>query len=205
MSTLKLYCELSKGLNIGYEEQIEQISKGGADGVVFNDVNLKTKEAIDICEKLKSICNNNLLFYIGSRADIALAVNADGLFIDCDDLPINWVRYILGRKTVGYYANSIVQALKAVKEGVNYLVVGPLFLNKKDSSDNIVEVDIIRIIKERVKVPVIAFGNIDIDNVSEVIKSGADGIFVSPILDIKESISDRISNLKQRLMELKDE
>jgi len=178
---IKLICILRNRDDLGFEDQAEQCCLGGADAVLLGgSAGLSSKDMVVTGVKIKSICRKyKVLFFAGSRPDIALAVDADGIQLGPDDIPMEFAKQILGpRKIVGVGGTSLAQIVAAAEQGAAYVVAGPLFAASK-SGHQPLGIDIIRLIKKRVKVPVIASGAITLENIREVISEGADGAAVS--------------------------
>lgn len=196
---LNLYCITCKRTDISYEDQVEQACIGGADAVQFRDKSLSPRDILTLGQKLKEICRHrNVLFILNDRPDLALALDADGVHLGVDDIPLQWARQILGgRKIITCSAGSLGQALAAAKEGANFLTVGPIY--SEESGKEIHNVDIVRMIKERVKIPVLAMGGIDLKNVNEAMNAGADGIAASRSLCGAPSVEYAVSQMKQKL------
>ena len=171
MFKAKLLFITCESASIGFEEQAEQACEGGADAVLFRSRKLSAKEIIATGQRIKEIClSHKTLFILNDRPDLALALDADGVHLGQDDIPTIWARQVLGgRKIIGRTATSLGQATNAVKESVDYIIV------RTDENS----VDLIRMIKDRVKAPVIATGGITKDNIQEVLSARADGIAVS--------------------------
>jgi thiamine-phosphate diphosphorylase len=172
---------LRKREDLSFEDQAEQCCQGGAEAIFLSaGTDLNPKETVAAGLKVKDVCRKNkVLFIIGSRPDIALAVDADGVQLGPDDVSIDLAKQILGpRKIVGVLGSSLAQIVAATEQGAAYIVAGPLFTASKNGQPPL-GIDIIRLIKKRVKIPVLASGAITLENVAEVINEGADGAAVS--------------------------
>jgi thiamine-phosphate pyrophosphorylase len=194
MHKTKLYYIAVPRTDLPYEEQAAAACQGGADGVLLDDRALSPREMITVGQKVRDVCRKlKIPVFMRSRADLALAVDADGLNLQADDIPVEWARQILGpRRTIGVAAASLGQALELAKEGADFISVGPIFSDAPGAAP--LGVDIIRMIKKRVKVQVVAFGGITLQNVADVITSDADAVTVAlpsgTADDIRRSIED---------------
>lgn len=180
MLKIKLYCVLSSRAGLSFEEQAEQCCQGGAAAVLLGGNLVSPKETVARGLKIKDICRKyKTLFFVGSRPDIALAADADGLHLEPDDVSIDLARQILGpRKLVGVFGSSLARLVEADGQGADYLMVGPLFEAAKGEKEPL-GLDIIRLVKKRVKAAVIASGAITLDNISQALAEEPDGIAVS--------------------------
>jgi thiamine-phosphate diphosphorylase len=140
---------------------------------------LSPKEMVARGLKIKEICRKHkALFFVGSRPDIALAVDADGVHLGPDDVSIDLAKQILGpRKLVGAYGSSLGQLVAASEQGAAYLMLGPVFGAVKSAGAP--GLDLIRLVKKRAKAPVIVSGEITLENLPQVLSEGVDGVAVS--------------------------
>ena len=119
------------------------------------------------------------LFIVNDHADIALAVDADGVHLGQDDLPIKHARNLLGSgKLIGISTHSPDQAKVAEAGGADYIGFGPIFQTSTKDAGPVQGIEKISAIKRIVSVPVIAIGGITLANVGEVVSAGADGAAV---------------------------
>jgi len=117
---------------------------------------------------------------INDRIDIALAVDADGVHLGQDDLPVSTARQLLGPgKIIGVSAFSLEQAHRARRQGADYIGVGPVYDTKtKEDAARPVGLELLRQISEEIDLPWVAIGGINKSNVSEVVSAGAKGVAV---------------------------
>jgi thiamine-phosphate pyrophosphorylase len=147
------------------------------------------------------------LFIVNDHADIALAVDADGVHLGQDDLPIEHARNLLGSgKLIGISTHSPDQAKVAEAGGADYIGFGPIFRTSTKDAGPVQGIEKIPVIKRTVSVPVIAIGGITLANVDEVICAGADGVAViSAVLsapDRKTAAAEMIRKIqKNRIQE----
>jgi len=128
---------------------------------------------------------------INDRVDIAMAVNADGVHLGPEDLPISVARRIMGATAIiGASVSSVEEAIEAESDGANYLGVGAIYdtVTKSDAGVGI-GVQTITDIKSAVSIPIVGIGGINLFNVSEVIKAGADGVAVVSALTRAKNIT----------------
>ncbi len=139
------------------------------------------------------------LFIVNDHADIALAVDADGVHLGQDDLPIEYARDLLGSgKLIGVSTHSPEQAKAAEAGGADYIGFGPIFRTSTKDAGPVQGVEKIPVIKRVVSVPVFAIGGITNANVDQVISAGADGVaVVSAILSAPDKRSAAAEMLRK--------
>lgn len=142
------------------------------------------------------------VFILNDHADIAAAVDADGVHLGQDDLPIEYARKLLGpNKLIGISTHSQEQARAAQLSGADYIGFGPVFATRTKDAGPVQGIEKLRTICQGVIISVLAIGGISRKNVSEVIHSGADGVaVVSEILtatDIASASREMIRKIQK--------
>ena len=205
MLNLRLYAILGKEYRRGrsLKEMATALAKGGVTAIQLRDKDVSVKKFLEDAEEIKEITSKfNIPFIINDRIDICLAVDADGVHLGKEDLPIHHARRILGnKKIIGASVSSIEEAKKAEEYGASYVSVGSVFPSQTKSKPCI-SLDLIGDIKKEVSVPVIAIGGITIDNAPKVIERGADGICIMKGLIDTYDIMERVKVFKELIDKL---
>lgn len=179
-------------------EQVEEALKGGATFVQLRekelDYNTFLKEAIEI----KELCGKyKVPFVINDNADIAVKANADGVHIGQKDMPIDYVRRVIGNnKILGVSAQTVEQAVHAEKMGADYLGVGAVFTTGSKSDADDVSYETLKAICEAVSIPVVAIGGIGTGNISQLTGSGICGVAVISAIFAADNIEKSTAELK---------
>lgn len=119
------------------------------------------------------------VFIVNDYADIALAVDADGVHLGQGDLPIRHARKLMGTEyIIGLSTHSLAEALEAEAQGADYIGFGPIYPTLTKDAGPAQGIARLAEIKRAVSVPVIAIGGIGPGNVRDVIRAGADGVAV---------------------------
>ena len=166
----------------------------------FKSLREKLEEAKILCELCKK---NNVLFIVNDHVDIALMVDADGVHVGQEDMPVSEIRKILGaNKIIGLSTHSVEDADKAVLQDVDYIGVGPIFpTTTKDRTA--VGIEYMEYVEKNINLPYIAIGGIKEANLLQVVEKGARRIaLVSEIVgadDIVEKV-DSLNNIKQKFL-----
>lgn len=155
--------------------------KAGVKIIQYREKNKSSRKMLEEALKIKKAVEDyGGIFIVNDRLDIALAAEACGLHIGKEDLPLKKVRKIVGKKLlVGVSVSSLEEALQAEKDGADYVAVSPVFdtTTKKDAG-RALGLEMLRRIKQAVKIPVVAIGGINRENIAEVIKAGSDACAV---------------------------
>lgn len=168
---------------------VEEALKGGVSLVQLREKNETTRKMISLCLKLKDICHKyKTPLIIDDRVDICLAADLDGVHLGSDDMEIDMARKILGhKKIIGATAKSLEKALEKEKMGADYLGVGAIYPTKTKVKTIITDVSVLKEISENVKIPVLAIGGLNSDNLEILRGSKASGIcVVRAIMDSKD-------------------
>jgi thiamine-phosphate pyrophosphorylase len=119
------------------------------------------------------------LFVVNDHADIAAAIDADGVHLGQDDLPIECARKLLGKeKCIGISTHSIEQATTAEAAGADYIGFGPLFATATKDAGAIQGLAALSAVTKSVSLPVIAIGGINHTTIQDVLNAGAAGAAV---------------------------
>ncbi len=173
----------------------------GVSVIQYRNKTGSSRELYEEAKMLREICRG-ALFLINDRADIALAVSADGIHIGQSDLPLAVARRILGKeKVIGVTVHNAEEARDAEEGGADYLGLSPIFetSTKKDAGKPC-GVEMIRKVKKAVKIPVVAIGGINLENAGEVVSAGADALCAISNVVAAEDVRKRIEKY-QKLFE----
>lgn len=195
----KLYLVTDRDLlkNTDLYAAVEEAIKGGVTLVQLREKDLTTLEFYNTALNIKKVTDKyNIPLIINDRMDIALAVNASGVHIGQKDMPCTIARKILGDdKILGVSATTLSQAIKAEKEGADYIGVGAIFNTSTKQDAKPVSIDMLKEIKETLSIPVVAIGGITIKNIHQLDSSNIDGIAVVSDILGKEDIRLASENL----------
>jgi thiamine-phosphate pyrophosphorylase len=128
---------------------------------------------------------------VNDRVDIALACHADGVHLGQEDLPLAVGRKLMAAKLVGISTHDIEQAQEAERNGADYIGFGPMFgTTTKHTGYAARGVDMLRKIRAAVKLPIVAIGGINEQNVRQVWQAGADSAaIISDILGAEDIVA----------------
>ncbi|MFA5384433.1 MAG: thiamine phosphate synthase [Eubacteriales bacterium] len=162
-------------------EVVRSAISGGATVIQLRDKESSDSRLLGKSLELRRLTHSKgVPLIINDRIDIALAVDADGVHLGQDDLPVSTARQLLGPgKIIGLSTHSLEQARRARRQGADYIGVGPVFDNKtKENGEKPVGLELLRQVSGEIDLPWVAIGGINKSNVSEVISAGAKGVAV---------------------------
>ena len=154
--------------------------RGGARVIQLRDKQRSKSELLTMARRLRDLCGEKgALFIVNDHLDIALAVNADGLHLGQDDLPLAEARRILPMDMlVGCSTHSTAEAVRSQTNGADYVAGGSIYPTTSKEKFKLVGLDTLRRTRSKVSVPLIAIGGVNHTNVQEVMKAGADSVAV---------------------------
>jgi len=161
-------------------DMVHHVLRAGVRCIQYREKDLSRRQIYDNAVTLRKLTGRfDAILLINDHADIALAVDADGVHLGQDDLPLREARKIMGSKIVGISTHNLDQATEAERGGADYIGFGPVFHTTTKDAGAPKGVDNIRTIKENVSIPVVAIGGIRLDNIAAVIHAGADAAAVA--------------------------
>ena len=161
-------------------EKVEMACRSGVTIVQLREKNLTTNQYYQLAKKVKEITDAyQVPLIIDDRLDICLAVDAAGLHIGDDELPVSVARQVLGpEKILGVTAKTVKRALEAEEGGANYLGTGAIFPTTTKENAPITLISTLKTICQRVAIPVVAIGGLTSENVDQLIGTGIAGVAV---------------------------
>jgi len=175
----------------------KDILEGGCRILQLRNKTATTLQLFEESEKMVNLTKRyNAIFIVNDRVDIALAVNADGVHLGKEDLPLTIARKLLPDKIIGFSADNIEEALKAQKEGADYVSLGPIFPTQtKPDAGPVVGLAMLSELKSKLSIPLVAIGGINKYNLTQVVKSGADAIAVISAVSSSSSPREAVEDL----------
>lgn len=127
----------------------------------------------------KHLVSKKTLFIINDYVDVAVACGSDGVHLGQEDLPLKQARKILGKnKIIGLSCHNLRQALKAQKEGADYIGIGPIYATPTKPGCAGIGLKTAAELKAKIKIPYFAIGNIREDNLKKITAVGVKRISV---------------------------
>jgi len=157
---------------------------GGVGVVQLRDKALPVRDRLAIGREVRELTRDaGVPLIVNDRVDLAQAIDADGVHLGDDDLPVEVAREMLGEDAIiGRSASFVEDAIAAEGTGADYLGVGSVYAT--DSKDDVPEdehavgPERVRAIADAVSIPVVGIGGITAENAGEVAAAGADGVAI---------------------------
>ena len=161
-------------------EKVETACRSGVTLVQLREKNLTTNQYYQLAKQVKEITDAyQVPLIIDDRLDVCLAVDAAGLHIGDDELPVSVARQVLGPdKILGVTAKTVKRALEAEEGGANYLGTGAIFPTTTKENAPITLISTLKTICQRVAIPVVAIGGLTSENIDQLIDTGIAGVAV---------------------------
>ncbi|MBS4948584.1 thiamine phosphate synthase [Streptococcus oralis subsp. dentisani] len=161
-------------------EKVETACRSGVTIVQLREKNLTTNQYYQLAKQVKEITDAyQVPLIIDDRLDVCLAVDAAGLHIGDDELPVSVARKVLGpEKILGVTAKTVKRALEAEEGGANYLGTGAIFPTTTKENAPITLISTLKTICQTVAIPVVAIGGLTSENIEQLIGTGIAGVAV---------------------------
>ena len=161
-------------------EKVETACRSGVTIVQLREKNLTTNQYYQLAKQVKEITDAyQVPLIIDDRLDVCLAVDAAGLHIGDDELPVSVARKVLGpEKILGVTAKTVKRAIEAEEGGANYLGTGAIFPTTTKENAPITLISTLKTICQRVAIPVVAIGGLTSENIDQLIGTGIAGVAV---------------------------
>lgn len=175
--------------------------EAGVDIIQYREKVLPKKGALAIAKRLREVTKKaGVIFIVNDDPALSLAVDADGVHLGQEDIPVEVARKILGKdKVIGISTHNDQEVLEANSLGVDYIGFGPIFHSNTKMVTSPHGIDGIKRIKGSISVPIIAIGGINQENVADVIMAGADGVAVISAITSAPDVKKAIGEFKERI------
>jgi thiamine-phosphate pyrophosphorylase len=182
---------------------------GGVEIIQLRDKSLPVIDRYRLGKEIREITlEYDVDFIVNDRIDLAVALDADGVHLGQEDLPLEVARKILGpEKIIGISASNIQQAEEAEAEGADYLGVGSIYLtDSKEVEENrrSIGANGLLIIRKKCSLPIVAIGGLKLNHCQGVIEAGADSIAVISALTKAANIKAEARKFRNAIISAKE-
>lgn len=184
-----------------FTKKVEKALKSGVDIIQYRAKKKDAKDMIEEANALKKLCiKYNVPLIINDRIDIALAIDADGVHVGQEDIPVLYVRKLIGNnKILGLSTKNLNHVEEANKLPVDYIGFGSIFPTNTKENAKVAGLEKLKKAVEISLQPVIAIGGINENNIDEVLKTGCSGVAVVSAIFAGENIEENTKNLKEKI------
>ena len=180
--TLRLYLVTNRYQDSleSFLEKVETACRSGVTIIQLREKNLTTNQYYQLAKQVKEITDAyQVPLIIDDRLDVCLAVDAAGLHIGDDELPVSVARQVLGsKKILGVTAKTVKRALEAEEGGADYLGTGAIFPTRTKENAPITLISTLKTICQTVAIPVVAIGGLTSENIDQLAETGIAGVAV---------------------------
>ena len=164
-----------------FERLVSQLVEAGVHALQLRAKDVSDRVFFNRAKLLRQLtCQTETLCIINDRPDIAALVDADGVHLGQDDLPVALARNIVGpHMLIGVSTHSLDQAEEAVLAGADYIGVGPVFPSQTKTFTDFPGLELVRAVAGRISLPAFAIGGIHRENLPQVLEAGARRVAVS--------------------------
>jgi thiamine-phosphate pyrophosphorylase len=187
------------GAPLSLEEQARFAVEGGATAIQLRDKEMDGGELLRTAKILSVLCRERgVLFIVNDRLDVALLSGADGVHLGQSDLPVGEARRLAPRPfIVGASTRAPEEALRAGKDGADYIGVGAVFGTGSKRDAALIGLAGLRETAAASALPSIAIGGITTENLPDVMRCGVDGVSV-----ISAAVRGDVKGNTQRLAKI---
>lgn len=172
---------------IDYLESARLVLEGGCKWVQLRMKNAPTQEIITVARQLRELCDkHNAIMLLDDHVELVKLVDADGVHLGKNDMPINQAREVLGPDyIIGGTANTFEDVVMHWKNGADYIGCGPFrFTTTKEKLSPVLGLEgyasIVSQMKQaEIHLPIVAIGGITADDIPSIIETGVTGIALS--------------------------
>ena len=185
-------------------KKVEEACRSGVTLVQLREKECSTREYYELARKVKTITDTyQIPLIIDDRVDICLAVDASGVHIGAEELPVEVVRNMIGNdKILGVTAKTVERALEAEKHGADYLGVGAIYPTTTKVITQPTSIETLKAIATTVSIPIVAIGGIKEENIEPLEGTGIAGIaIVSEIMKAK-NIQEKCQSLRKKVAKI---
>lgn len=189
-------------------EVVKEMIKAGIKLIQYREKDLSIKERLQECIEIRELTKEaGVFFIVNDHIDIAILVDADGVHIGQDDIPIEQVRSLVGDdKIIGLSTHSPDQAKKAVEDGADYIGVGPIFATQtKVNVCDPVGFSYLEWVNENIDIPYVAIGGIKEHNIRDILERGANSIALVSEITGNKDITNKVKGLMSIYKEYRDD
>jgi len=172
--------------------------EGGVRAIQLREKDLPIRELLALSQELRTITKEfGARLFINDRVDVAVAVNADGVHLGHESMPVEAVRKIVGKDMlIGVSTHNLAEAKAAEAGGADFITIGPIFDTPSKAKLGVpVGLSILKELKYELNIPFYALGGVKSGNMAQVFNAGATGVSMISAIMAEEDIKKASSKL----------
>ncbi len=190
---IRLYVLISSKIATrSVKETAKLVINGGADAIQLREKTIPDSDFLSLAGEVRDLTSKRgTLFIVNDRVNVARELNADGVHLGQQDMSVSEARDIIGKeKIIGVSTHNIIQARQALKDGADYIAIGPVYATSTKDYEPSVGLKVVQEVSREINIPIFAIGAIALENLDDVIKAGASRVAVcSAIINSKDIYS----------------
>ncbi len=185
---------------------VRAAAAGGVGVVQLREKHATARERYDLGREVRAVTRGaGVPLVVNDRVDIAAAIDADGVHLGDDDLPVTVARDRLGPDAlVGRSVSTVEEAREAAAAGADYLGVGAVYrtaTKDTDPEESEIGLDRVRAIRDAVDLPFVGIGGVTVENAAAVVAAGADGVAVVSAIAAADDPEAATRELRETVVE----
>ncbi len=178
---------------------VKEMINAGIKIIQYREKDLTHKKMLEECKVIRRLTRESgAIFIINDFIDIAMAVKSDGVHLGQDDLSISDARKILGNNFfIGVSTHSPIQGTEALKNGADYIGVGPIFKTDTKKSATPVGLEYLDWVVQNLDIPFVAIGGIKEHNLNQILNAGAKCVSLVSEITSSPCIKEKVENLNK--------
>jgi thiamine-phosphate pyrophosphorylase len=183
---------------------LQQALDGGVEAIQLREKDLGGRELFFLAEAVRKLTRRyHARLLINDRIDIALAVEADGVQLATNSLPIETARSLLGQQAIiGASTHSLNEAAKAERNGADFILFGPVYFTPSKAPYGVPQgLAALKKVVEKISLPIYAIGGIKPENIADARRAGVRGVaLISAVMSAADprDATKKILNLLKR-------
>lgn len=181
-------------------EKVRRAIQSGVKIIQYRNKNKLDIEVQEVCVQLQNVCRElGALFILDDRLELAMQIEADGIHIGKDDISLVEARKkfdgIIGVSCYG----DIERAKEAQLNGASYVAFGSFFTSPTKPHAPVVSMDVLRVAKKELTIPICIIGGINQDNINLFAGYDVDMVSVVSAIFKDDAIETNIARLFMQL------
>ncbi len=205
LRNIRLYVLISSEIATrSVKETAKYVIDGGADTIQLREKAISDNDFLTLAREVRDLtAKRGTLFIINDRVNVARELNADGVHLGQHDMSVLEAKTIIGNeKIIGVSTHNIIQARQALKDGADYIAIGPVYPTGTKDYEPSVGLQVVQEVSREINVPIFAIGAITLENLDDVVKAGASRVAVCSAIINSKDIYSSTKRFKTKLNQL---